>query len=333
MDLPGRDNSRRISRQTLILIGVGGSVAIILFIACLADSIHLIQEGNVGVYYKNGALIDRFTQAGIHMSAPFVTKVLQVTTRTETDTLEPVRCISKDGIQNTFYKIQVMSRIKLNSLIPMIRLFGVDFKRMLIYDRIAEELRTFCARREIDQVYNTEFLEIVGEVKSRVMESIIRLGNDSITIYNLVIPKPDIPPDIAFNYKQVKVQWTEQLVATQKQKTALIHKETEAMKAIQDAERQKEVLKINIMKNILEKEGQMNSSLLNNEIMRAAEETKANNEFYKSAKEAEANTKLYSKEYVQMNLAKSLTNNTKIYFSGENSLFGKILQQVLANSQ
>jgi regulator of protease activity HflC (stomatin/prohibitin superfamily) len=256
------------------------------------------------------------------MSAPFVTKVLQVTTRTETDTLEPVRCISKDGIQNTFYKIQVMSRI-----------FGVDFKRMLIYDRIAEELRTFCARREIDQVYNTEFLEIVGEVKSRVMESIIRLGNESITIYNLVIPKPDIPPDIAFNYKQVKVQWTEQLVATQKQKTALIHKETEAMKAIQDAERQKEVLKINIMKNILEKEGQMNSSLLNNEIMRAAEETKANNEFYKSAKEAEANTKLYSKEYVQMNLTKSLTNNTKIYFSGENSLFGKILQQVLANSQ
>ena len=131
----------------------------------------------------------------------------------------------------------------------------------------------------------------------------------------------------------MKVQWTEQLVATQKQKTAVIHKETEAMKAIQDAERQKEVLKINIMKDILEKEGQMNSSLLNNEIMRAAEETKANNEFYKSAKEAEANTKLYSKEYVQMNLAKSLTNNTKIYFSGENSLFGKILQQVLANSQ
>ena len=267
------------------------------------------------------------------MSAAFVTKVLQVTTRTETDTLEPVRCISKDGIQNTFYKIQVMSRIKLNSLIPMIRLFGVDFKRMLIYDRIAEELRTFCASREIDQVYNTQFLEIVGEVKSRVMESIIRLGNDSITIYNLVIPKPDIPPDIAFNYKQVKVQWTEQLVATQKQKTALIHKETEAMKAIQDAERQKEVLKINIMKDILEKEGQMNSSLLNNEIMRAAEETKANNEFYKSAKEAEANTNLYSKEYVQLNLAKSLTNNTKIYFSGENSLLGKILQQVLGNSQ
>ena len=36
---------------------------------------------------------------------------------------------------------------------------------------------------------------------------------------NLVIPKPDIPRDIAMNYKAVKVQWTEQLVATQQQKT------------------------------------------------------------------------------------------------------------------
>ena len=30
------------------------------------------------------------------------------------------------------------------------------------------------------------------------------IGSDSITIMNLVIPKPDIPLDIARNYKQVK---------------------------------------------------------------------------------------------------------------------------------
>ena len=41
---------------------------------------------------------------------------------------------------------------------------------------------------------------------------------------NLVIPKPNIPNDIANNYKRVKVQWTEQLVATQQQKTEAIKK-------------------------------------------------------------------------------------------------------------
>ena len=35
----------------------------------------------------------------------------------------------------------------------------------------------------------------------------------------MVILKPDIPPDIAANYKSVKAQWTQKLVATQQQKT------------------------------------------------------------------------------------------------------------------
>ena len=47
---------------------------------------------------------------------------------------------------------------------------------------------------------------------------------------NLVVAKPNIPQDIARNYKQVKVQWTEQLVATQQQKTERIKKETELIK-------------------------------------------------------------------------------------------------------
>ena len=55
------------------------------------------------------------------------------------------------------------------------------------------------------------------QVKINVIESISRLGDGGINLLNLVIPKPDIPNDIANNYKRVKVQWTEQLVATQVQ--------------------------------------------------------------------------------------------------------------------
>ena len=45
-----------------------------------------------------------------------------------------------------------------------------------------------------------------------------------------MVPKPEIPEDIAHNYKQVKVQWTEQLVANQTQKTEEIRKKTELVK-------------------------------------------------------------------------------------------------------
>merc|ERR1712156_741456 len=104
---------------------------------------------------------------------------------------------------------------------------------------------------------------------------------DGIEILNLVIPKPEIPPDIAHNYKQVKVQWTEQLVATQQQKTEEIKKETERMKAIADVNRTKDVLEVELQKELLQKEADKNMSEIQNSIIKLAEENLANVEAYK----------------------------------------------------
>ena len=90
--------------------------------------------------------------------------------------------------------------------------------------------RIFCANHTINEVHNTLFLTIVQQVLDNVRTSISRLGEDGIEILNLVVPKPEIPADIAHNYKQVKVQWTEQLVANQTQKTEEIRKKTELIK-------------------------------------------------------------------------------------------------------
>merc|ERR1711936_1217739 len=125
-------------------------------------------------------------------------------------------------------------------------------------------------------VYNVKFLDIVEQVKDNVKTSISRLGDNGIKLFNLVIPKPTIPADISRNYKQVKVQWTEQLVATQQQKTEKIKKETELIKAVADAERQKAVLEIRIEENIIQKEGEKNVSKINNMIKKEAEENDAN---------------------------------------------------------
>merc|ERR1712179_273594 len=194
---------------------------------------------------------------------------------------------------------------------------------------IKEDLRIFCANHTIDEVYNSMFLDIVQHVKDNVEINIRRLTarpsdnqktENGIEILNLVIPKPDIPEDIAQNYKQVKVQWTEQLDAAQQQKTEKIKKETELLKAVADAERQKQVLEINIQQRIIEEEGAKNVSLINNEIKKAAEQ-----------KEAEANNALYTGNYIKLNLAKTLSNNTKFYFSGQQSELGGLLAKIIGN--
>ena len=61
---------------------------------------------------------------------------------------------------------------------------------------------------------------------------------------------------------KVKVQWTQQLVAAQRQKTMQIEKETEKLNALADAERQKAVLEVNITREMLKKQGEQNISLL-----------------------------------------------------------------------
>ena len=48
-----------------------------------------------------------------------------------------------------------------------------------------------------------QFLDIAKTLRTNLDTSISRLGEGGIEILNLVVPKPEIPNDIAFNYKQV----------------------------------------------------------------------------------------------------------------------------------
>merc|ERR1712156_129669 len=311
---------------SLVVVSVG------IVIACLVDSYHKIHEGNVGIYFRHGALQERVTEPGVHFMMPFIEDFIEVRVRPETFTMEPVKAITKDGIENTFREITAITTIKKDKIITMTKQFGVDFKNVLVFDRIKENLRIFCANHTINEVYNTLFLSIVQQVLSNVKTSISRLGEGGIEVLNLVVPKPEIPEDIAQNYKQVKVQWTEQLVANQTQKTEEIRKKTELVKAVADAERQKAVLEIKIQEQILEKEGEKNVSTINNEIRREAEQNEANILKYKIETEAEANSKLYTDKFVKLNLARSLTNNTKFYFSGDNSALGSIFSKLLGSN-
>lgn len=191
--------------QTKLVIGGGLALFVLIFgIVLIASSVHTIEEGNVGIYYRLGSLQEFHSLPGVNWKAPFITTMEEVMVRPATDEIESVSAVTKDGIQISFFKIQVISNVEIDLLITLIKKFGIDFKRALIFDRISEELRTSCASQNIDEVYNSEFLKIAPTVKTNVETSIKRLGLDGIRILNLVIPKPDIPSDIAQNYKQVE---------------------------------------------------------------------------------------------------------------------------------
>jgi len=73
----------------------------------LSVSLHIVDEGHVGIYIKHGALMDDYSLPGVHMLIPFFTEVQKVSIRPTTDTLRPIEAITKDGITNKFAEVQV----------------------------------------------------------------------------------------------------------------------------------------------------------------------------------------------------------------------------------
>lgn len=122
-------------------------------------------------------------------------------------------------------------------------------------------------------------------VNVSLVRSLERFAPEGLILWNIFLPKPDVPPAIAANYRQViismvflrivcwkpflwkvKVEWTEQLVAQQKQKTEKIRKETETMKAVLEAEKSKQVEAIRTAQFVEQEYGRANVSRIQNEV-------------------------------------------------------------------
>ena len=137
------------------------------------------------------------------------------------------------------------------------------------------------------------------------------------------------PPAIAANYREVKIEWTRQLVAQQRQKTDKIHKETTLQNAVYDAERDKEVGRIENEKLVQRKRNEENISDIANIIRSKKENTDTDIRSYRVASEAKNNAELLTDQYIKLQMTKSMLNNTKIFFSGQDSALGSLLSNIL----
>jgi len=178
------------------------------------------------------------------------------------------------------------------------------------------------------KVYNTRFLDIMDYVNVSLNHQLEKFSPNGLVLWNVFLPKPDVPPAIASNYRQVKVEWTQQLVATQKQRTERIRKETENMKAILDAERGRQVEAIKTTQHIEQEEGRANVTRIQNEVFEEKRRMEADVSSYVAASAANSNKELLTDNYIKLQLGQLLSNNTKMYFSGPDSVLGSVLQKV-----
>jgi len=169
------------------------------------------------------------------------------------------------------------------------------------------------------------YIDLFHTVDERLVEALqegCSCWAPGIEIIAVRITKPKIPPQIAANYEDMEAQKTKLLVATQAQKVSEKAAETE-----------KKVSSIRQEQLLAEKENKKTMSQIEDQTHLNHEKAFADAGYYKALKEAESNKVKYTKEFLQLELIRSLSNNTKIYFGQNiNSMFLDFFNDLIAKT-
>uniref|UniRef100_A0A7N6B164 Band 7 domain-containing protein n=1 Tax=Anabas testudineus TaxID=64144 RepID=A0A7N6B164_ANATE len=322
--------------------------------AALLASVHKIDEGHTGVYYRGGALLTTTSGPGFHLMLPFITTYKSVQTTLQTDEVKNVPCGTSGGVMIYFDRIEVVnylipsagklarpktSRIVfifqnpiyfcslsllpldlalvfLSSVYDIVRNFTADYDKALIFNKVHHELNQFCSVHSLQEVYIGLFDQIDENLKLTLQEDLTSMA-PGLIIQAVRVTKPNIPESIRRNYELMESEKTKLLISQQTQKVVEKEAETERIKAVIEAEKVAQVAEIKFGQKVMEKETEKKISEIEDGAFLARQKAKADAEFYTAQRAAEANKLKLTPEYLQLMKYKAIAANSKIYFGND----------------
>ncbi|OWF55244.1 Erlin-2-B [Mizuhopecten yessoensis] len=194
-------------------------------------SIHKIDEGHVGVYYRGGALLSTVSDPGFHFMMPFLTSYRTVQTTLQTDQVKNVPCGTSGGVMIYFDRIEVVNKLDINAVYDIVRNYTADYDKTLIYNKVHHELNQFCSMNNLQEVYIDLFDQIDENLRVALQKDLITMA-PGLTVQAVRVTKPKIPEQIRKNYEAMEAEKTKLLISIQKQKVVEKEAETERKKAI-----------------------------------------------------------------------------------------------------
>ncbi|XP_019875846.1 erlin-2-like [Aethina tumida] len=279
-------------------------------------SLHRIEEGHVGVYYRGGAVLPKTSEPGYHMMLPVITSYKSVQVTLQTDEVKNVPCGTSGGVMIYFDRIEVVNHLKASSVMDIVRNYTADYDKTLIFNKVHHELNQFCSIHTLHEVYIDLFDQIDENLKTALQRDLNEMA-PGLTIQAVRVTKPKIPEVIRKNYELMEGEKTKLLIATQHQKVVEKDAETERKRAIIEAEKEAQVAKIQYEQKIMEKESLQKISQIEDEMHVAKQKSMADAEFYKLSQLAKINKELLTKEYIELKKYESLAANSKVYFGND----------------
>lgn len=109
---------------------------ILVSVILLPFSLHTVEEGHVGVYWKGGALQKQVTEPGFHVKMPFLTSFENVQVTMQTDSVRNIPCGTSGGVMVYFEKIEVVNRLRKENVHKTMLNYGVHYDKIWIFDKI-----------------------------------------------------------------------------------------------------------------------------------------------------------------------------------------------------
>lgn len=289
------------------------AVAVCITGITLNFSLHRIEEGHVGIYYRGGALLSSTTGPGFHLMFPILTTYRSVQTTLQTDEVKNVPCGTSGGVMIYFDRVEVVNILQPNSVYDTVKNYTADYDKTLIYNKIHHELNQFCSIHSLQEVYINLFDQIDENLKNALQVDLTSMA-PGLHIHAVRVTKPKIPETIRKNYESMEAEKTKLLIAMERQKLVEKEAETQRKKEVIEAEKVAQVSKIQWEQKITEKDAQKRISEIEDQTHLAKEKAIADAQFYKNHKMAEANKAILTSEYLELKRYEAIAANNKIYF-------------------
>ncbi|XP_027133323.1 erlin-2 isoform X2 [Larimichthys crocea] len=284
--------------------------------AALLASVHKIDEGHTGVYYRGGALLTTTSSPGFHLMLPFITTYKSVQTTLQTDEVKNVPCGTSGGVMIYFDRIEVVNYLIPSAVYDIVRNFTADYDKALIFNKVHHELNQFCSVHSLQEVYIGLFDQIDENLKLTLQKDLTSMA-PGLIIQAVRVTKPNIPESIRRNYELMESEKTKLLISQQTQKVVEKEAETERIKAVIEAEKVAQVAEIKFGQKVMEKETEKKISEIEDGAFLARQRARADAEFYTAQRAAEANKMKLTPEYLQLMKYKAIATNSKIYFGND----------------
>lgn len=235
-----------LSSFLTILATFGAVVLLLCFI-----SLHKIEEGYVGVYFRGGALLPGITEPGYHVMFPFITSYEPVQVSVQTDKVRNIPCGTSGGVLIYFDNIEVVNRLSKNLAWETIRNYTVNYDKTWIFDKIHHEINQFCSKHTLQEVYITLFDRLDDDL-IRALQRDCNIWAPGMEIISIRVTKPRIPPEITANYERMEIEKIKQKIALEQQRTSETLAETKRLEATIQAQLEAEVSRLRMEKELNE---------------------------------------------------------------------------------